>query len=136
MNVTQWEVDAAETLGVGRSAAASKSKRAVRSRRQHRRRAKVDGVGVKREPAICAHCDAKFWARPGQVFCGHSCRTLNNRIKRELAPLVLVAVFGMPLYKAEEQLEKYGLARVSGLLGDFKWTWDARTKEWRQGGQE
>lgn len=133
MNVTQWEVDAAETLGVGRSAAASKSKRAVRSRRQHRRRAKVDGVGVKREPAICAHCDAKFWARPGQVFCGHSCRTLNNRAKRELAPVVLVAQFAdMPIRKAEEVVETFGLAHVSNVLASFGWKWDARVKEWRQ----
>lgn len=133
MNATQWEVDAAEMLGVGRSAAASKSKRAVRSKRQHRRRAKVDGVGVKREPAICAHCGAKFWARPGQTFCGHSCRTLNHRIKRELAPVVLVAQFGMPLHKAEEVVESETLKPISRLLGRFGWKWDARTKEWRQG---
>ena len=74
----------------------------------------------------------KFLARAGQVFCGHSCRTLNNRLKRELAPLVLVAVFGMPIYKAEEQVEKYGLRKVSSLVGAFKWKWDAQAKEWRQ----
>lgn len=134
--IAYTEVDGYEIAGVGQSALLPKSRRVARTKRQHRKRRKVDGVGVKRTPEQCAHCNTHFWARAGQVFCGHSCRTLNNRAKRELAPYVLVAVFGMPIYKAEEQLEVFGLAKVSRLLGKFRWAWDARAKEWRQGGQE
>lgn len=131
--IAYTEVDGYEMAGVGGAALLPKSRRVARSRRQQRRRRKVDGVGVKREPAQCAHCGAHFWARPGQVFCGHSCRTLNNRVKRELAPYVLVAQFAdMPLVKAQEVVETFGLAHVSGVLGKFGWSWDARTKEWRQ----
>lgn len=127
--VTWPAVDAGEMSGVGVTTVRKSRKRQTRARRQHRRRQQVYAV---REPAQCAHCGAKFLARAGQVFCGHSCRTLNNRIKRELAPVVLVAVFGMPAHKAEEQLEVYGLAKVSKLLDKFRWSWDARAKEWRQ----
>lgn len=127
--VTWPAVDAGEMAGVGVTAVRRPRKRQTRGRRQHRQRQQVYAV---REPALCAHCGVKFLARAGQVFCGHSCRTLNNRLKRELAPLVLVAVFGMPIRKAEEQLEVFGLAKVSRLLGKFRWAWDAAVKEWRQ----
>lgn len=127
--VTWPAVDGGEMAGVGVTSVRRPRKRQTRGRRQHRQRQQVYAV---REPALCAHCGMKFLARAGQVFCGHSCRTLNNRIKRELAPLVLVAVFGMPIYKAEEQLEVFGLAKVSRLLGKFRWAWDAAAKEWRQ----
>ena len=130
--VTWPAVDAGEMAGVGVTSVRRPRKRQTRGRRQHRKHRKVDGIGVKRTPEQCAHCGNHFWARARQVFCGHSCRTLNNRIKRELAPVVLVAVFGMPIYKAEEQLEVFGLAKVSRLLGKFRWAWDARAKEWRQ----